>query len=61
MSLSMFREAVAASNARLKAGEQAQEVPCPKCHQSRGIALTVIGERTTTAYCSICSFAWLIT
>lgn len=63
MSLSMFREAVAASSQRIKAGEKPDTVECPKCHQPRGIALTAIGDAPpmTTAYCAICSFSWVVT
>lgn len=62
MSLSMFREAVAATNARLKDGEKPAEVPCPKCGQERGIALEVTGEVPTKfAVCGICAFHWVVT
>lgn len=57
---SMFREAVAASSSRLKAGEKPSEVECPKCHQPRAIALEVIGKGTTTAACAICGFGWVV-
>lgn len=59
MSLSMFREAVAAVNERLKAGERTNEVPCPKCKQPRCIALEHTGPSKFAA-CDCCGFRWLV-
>ena len=59
--LSMFREAVLAVNARLKEGEPAHQLPCPKCGNERYIALEVIGkEPTKTAACGCCGFSWVV-
>lgn len=55
----MFREAVQATNARLKDGEQPHEVPCPKCKNERGIALEPVGGSKTAA-CAICGFHWVV-
>jgi hypothetical protein len=57
----MFREAVAAVNARLKGGDKPQDVPCPKCGNDRYVALEVIGTVPTThAACNCCGFAWVV-
>lgn len=56
----MFREAVAASSARLKAGEKPSDVECPKCQQPRGVALEALGQ-STHAVCGICAFHWILT
>ena len=59
MSLSMFREAVAAASDRLKTGEKPDDVPCPKCGNERGVKLEPVGA-SKTAVCGICAFHWII-
>ena len=57
---SMFREAVMATNARLKGGEKPQDVPCPKCGNDRYVTLEVIGKGTNQAACGCCGFFWVV-
>jgi hypothetical protein len=53
-----LREVVADASARLKAGEQPGDVPCPKCGEYR--YLSVEGEKYPLAACSCCGFTWML-
>lgn len=54
-----FRQGVASTSDRLKAGEHPTDVPCPKCHQERYLSLATLGPYVMAA-CDCCGFSWML-
>lgn len=59
IALEQFRLDVAHASERLKNGEPPQDVPCPKCRNSRYIEMDTLGKLARAA-CSCCGFHWIL-